>query len=131
MVIYSQAQPGDPEETFRHPTDLNFIVRGIIGPKATIPLMAGAGIPISVAAEMADKRTDYFVSGVFHYQDWFSDKSSYMTKFCFAAIPFKDNGSVRINWEPCIYWNCADDECDKDKAVYDAQLKTLNPQKPK
>jgi hypothetical protein len=71
---------------------------------------------------MADARENYYLFGVFHYQDWFSEGAEYRTKFCFAIIPFREDGKLKVSYEPRLFWNCADDECDVDKAAYDAEV---------
>jgi hypothetical protein len=126
-VVTTARAPTDPEDIFRVTPDYVSKFRGIIGPKTTLPVFGLSGLPAKTIEEMATRRENYFVFGVFHYQDWFSNLSNHLTKFCFAAIPYLEGDKVNVRYEPCLFWNCADDECETDKREYEKEVKRLNP----
>jgi hypothetical protein len=70
--------------------------------------------------------SQFFIAGVVHYRGPFSRSPDYITKFCFAVVPIKESNAVRPTYQPCLYWNCADDDCNADKAAYEAALRKQN-----
>jgi|SRR6516162_3316290 len=71
------------------------------------------GRPISTIEKLAEERSQFFISGVAHYRGPFSRSPEYLTEFCFAVIPIKENNAVRPVYQPCLYWNCAYDDCNR------------------
>ncbi|MGA8898140.1 hypothetical protein, partial [Bradyrhizobium sp.] len=68
-----------------------------------------------------------WISGVIHYRDAFAGTPRHVTKFCYSVIPFKElNGEVRVNFDRCLYWNCADEDCKADRERWDHDLKIAN-----
>lgn len=127
-ILTASQSPSDPGPIFNDPPGDVSIFRSIIGPKTTTNILGLSGLPATTIEKLANGRSNWYLYGVFHYQDWFNDRSHYATKFCFAAIPFIEGDKVRVSYEPCIYWNCADDECETDSREYQRELKKLNPQ---
>jgi hypothetical protein len=130
MTISDRASPGDPEDIFRSPTPLNSKFSGLLGPKAQdIPVGTQSGIPVNSAREMAISRANYYIRGVVHYRDLFKDSIEHVTKFCFAVIPYLEGNELKSGIQRCLYWNCADDECTKDRKRFDAAVIAANPPK--
>lgn len=65
-----------------------------------------------------------FIYGSIHYDDVFS--SQHVSKFCFRidGISIR-NGKVSPLQSICRHWNCTDQYCQKDKAAYETELKTI------
>ena len=119
FVTYTENANSDPEDALLGSEAEGRIFRGIIGPKAATPLGGGGQFTIALPAthmvDLATKRKDFYIYGVIHYRDWFSETSEHITKFCFAGQPVSKNGLVQVGFLPCRYWNCADDDCKTDK----------------
>jgi hypothetical protein len=121
FATYTENADRDPEEVFQSPEADGRRFPGIIGPKAPSSLADSfvAGIPATYVADLATRRKDFYIYGVVHYRDWFSDTSEHITKFCFAGQPVSKNGLVQVGFLPCQYWNCADDDCKTDRAEFE------------
>ncbi len=119
--------PGDPEKICNQEKIVWPFQRIVLAPKGIIPVQ-GVGIPKKYIEEMAKNRSDGYIYGIAYYDDVFSGSKKHITKFCFVVIPVAEpDGTAKIERGLCQYWNCADDECDADKAAYDTALKSLNP----
>jgi hypothetical protein len=139
LTISSQADPSDPEDVFvRTPKSAydapgNFHQRwrgSLLGPKAQMHLLGSqTGLPVTTVSKMAEDRQNYYISGVIHYRDAFVGTPDHVTKFCYAVIPFKEGTETRVNYDRCLYWNCADEDCKADRERYDHDFMAAN--KPK
>jgi hypothetical protein len=136
MTISDSAPPIDPEDVFRRTPkyvygvepSINYRRSGdLLGPRDDFVLVGSeTGLPQSAVAQMADSRTDYYVRGVIHYRDVFRDTPEHITKFCYAAIPYKSGQEVKVRYERCLYWNCADEDCEDDRKRWDHDIAALN-----
>jgi hypothetical protein len=130
ITVADQNSPSDPEEAFQNPSPLVSKFPGLLGPKAQdIPIGSQSGILVKTAEEMAKSRTNYNIRGVVHYRDLFRDSDEHVTKFCFAVIPYLERNELKSGVQRCLYWNCADDECTKDRKRFDAAVIAANPPK--
>jgi hypothetical protein len=63
-----------------------------------------------------------YARGVIHYRDAYPGHAEHVTKYCFW-IRAAEAGN---GWEPepslCSHWNCADEECDRGKEAYEAEV---------
>jgi hypothetical protein len=136
LTISSQAPPSDPEDIFVRTPESAYDAPGIIpqrwggsllGPKAQTHLLGSqTGLPVTTVSKMAEDRQNYYISGVIHYRDAFAGTPGHVTKFCYAVIPFKEGTETRVNYDRCLYWNCADEDCKADRERYDHDLKIAN-----
>jgi hypothetical protein len=68
----------------------------------------------------------YYV--VIRYHDSFEGTKPHITKYCFAINNFQVTpagltSGILPFYTICKHWNCADEECDKDKIAYDEDVK--------
>jgi hypothetical protein len=136
LTISNLNDPKDPEDIFiRTPKSVydepaTFPQRrsgDLIGPKAEIALVGShSGLPYSAVTKMAEERKNWYISGVIHYRDVFRETRPYVTKFCYIAIPYKAGTETRVSYERCLYWNCADEDCKRDRERYDYDFKAIN-----
>jgi hypothetical protein len=75
---------------------------------------------ISLSADFLKRPNNaWFAFGIATYNDIFS-QTSHVTKYCYEILGL--NGSDEApNIAACSHWNCADQECEADKASYDRQ----------
>jgi hypothetical protein len=80
FATYTENADRDPEEVFQSPEADGRRFPGIIGPKAPSSLAGSfvAGIPATYVADLATRRKDFYIYGVVHYRDWFSDTSEHI-----------------------------------------------------
>ena len=139
-----EAGPVDPEELIVEAEKLerdgkpSQLIRTILGPHVS-QTIAGFGIPIEEAKRRIQGGGRWFILGAIHYDDRFSNPAARLSKYCFG-IGFEITASGEINptTSPCPHWNCADEECENDKAAYNAEtanwrmpaLLSLPPSKP-
>jgi hypothetical protein len=136
LTISSRSEPRDPDDIFAQTPKSGYDAPGVIpqrwggsllGPKAKTHLLGSqTGLPVTTVTEMADKRQNYYISGVIHYRDAFAGTPSHITKFCYAVIPFKEGNETRVNYDRCLYWNCADEDCKADRARYEHDFAIVN-----
>jgi hypothetical protein len=136
LTVSSQTAPSDPEDIFVRTPENPYDAPGIIpqrwggsflGPKAQTYLLGSqTGLPATTISKMADDRQNYYISGVIHYRDAFTGTPGHITKFCYAVIPFKEGTETRVNYDRCLYWNCADEDCKADRERWDHDLKIAN-----
>lgn len=113
--------PTDPEDTFQRYSGWS---RALLGPKQSLPSIGGVGRvclgPENTANMWSPERI--YVRGVVHYGDVFPGSPGHITKYCFwiQAVENKNVHEPRVVL--CSYWNCADDECERDKEAYDAEV---------
>ena len=96
-----------------------------VGPQVTIPIgqIGGAGIPLSHIQEIVSGKLLAYVTGAIRYKDRFKETEPHITKFCYRiGVSRDDKGILTPAYGLCRHWNCADDECDGDKARYRAEL---------
>lgn len=79
-----------------------------------------AGLPLSAFKEQVAHHAWYFVWGETRYGDRFSNSQEHISKFCYAIGASINDSSVPA-YEPCRFWNCADEDCDTDEAKYQAE----------
>jgi hypothetical protein len=74
------------------------------------------------SVQFNSSRKYYF--GEIRYNDVLPRTSGHVTKYCYAvnAITGDDKGDVPI-MGLCRHWNCADDECKRDKEAFDAEMR--------
>jgi hypothetical protein len=118
--------PVDPEfyyQMLRLNTGLSHLQRTIIGPKAAVRVVGGAGLPTTFEQKHPDTWHDYWIGSI-HYRDVFQDSSSpdHVTKFCYS---FYGPRNAQPNISPCGHWNCTDDECAADITDYEAEMADL------
>jgi len=136
LTISSRSTPTDPGDAFARTPKNGYDVPELIhqrwqgsflGPKAQMHLLGSqTELPVTVVSKMAADRENYYISGVIHYRDAFSNTPSHVTKFCYALIPFKEGTETRVNYQRCLYWNCADEDCKADRERYDHDLIVAN-----
>ncbi len=81
---------------------------------------------------MAKARLNFFIYGIARYRDQFSNSTERVTKFCFVVTPFVRNGIADPqNHLPCHHWNCGDEDCERDKKNYGADLRAVLKDNPK
>jgi hypothetical protein len=137
VTISDRATPLDPEEAFVTtpkyvygvpPSLIQRRSGDLLGPHDEFVLIGSeTGVPAGSIAKMAEARENYYVRGVIHYRDVFKETVEHITKFCFAAIPYKSGQETKVSVQRCLYWNCADDDCKDDRERYDHDLSVLNP----
>lgn len=127
ITIADRTSANDPEEAFQNPPRWVSKFPALLGPKAQdIPVGTQSGLPLNSLEEMAKSRTNYYIRGAVHYRDLFRDSVEHITKFCFAVIPYIDNNQLKAGIQRCLYWNCADNECKKDRQRFDAAVRSAN-----
>lgn len=119
--------PQDPEDAFlskMRPSST--FTRIPLGAKASTPV-GGFGFLSDYIDKMAKNRADGYVYGVIWYDDVFLRSEQHKSKFCFVVQPVKkgDNPTT-ISYGLCRYWNCTDDECDKQKEDYDSEVRAIS-----
>lgn len=138
LTISDRGLPTDPEDVFIQTPKSGYdapnrLVQrwsgSFVAPKAQITLLGSwSGLPEISVAQMAEKRENYYIRGVIHYRDAFAGTPEHITKFCYAVIPYKSGTETRVNYDRCLYWNCADEDCKEDSERYDHDLKAINSQ---
>jgi hypothetical protein len=136
LTISGLVAPSDPEEVFIRTPKSAYDAPGtipqrwpgsLLGPKAQAHLLGSqTGMPAITISKMADDRQNYYISGVIHYRDAFAGTPEHITKFFYAIIPFKEGTETRVNYDRCLYWNCADEDCKTDRERWDHDLKIAN-----
>jgi hypothetical protein len=116
----------DPEEIYRQKKkDFPAFTRVPLGAKSSTPI-GGIGIPAKYIDDMAKGRADGYVYGMIWYDDVFLRSERHKSKFCFVVQPVKSGDDpTRVTYGLCQYWNCTDDECDKHKSDYDAEIEAI------
>jgi hypothetical protein len=122
-----EAGPVDPEkylveaEGLERQSKPSGIIRTILGPHVS-QAIAGFGVPLEETKRRVQDGGRWFIVGAIHYDDRFSNSSTKLSKYCFA-IGFGTNasGDLSPTYSPCPHWNCADEECENDKAAYDTE----------
>jgi hypothetical protein len=117
----------DPELAYQNPPNAVTRWRVSLPPHFNGSLPWGqAGIPMSAFRQtVVQGRMPYFIFGAAHYWDRFTDSKEHITKFCFAIAVLMSDESVP-SYEPCVYWNCADDDCEADDQEYKQELRKRN-----
>jgi hypothetical protein len=121
--------PNDPEqdliesEAREREGKPSYIVRTILGPHVS-QTIAGFGVPIEETKRHIQEGGRWFLLGAIHYEDRFANSSTRLSKYCFAiGFETTPSGEINPNISSCAHWNCADDECESDKAAYNAETK--------
>jgi len=99
-----------------------------IGPRDEVPVGSAMIIQLHID-QMASGDNSPFYYGAIRYFDFPDRKTSHVTEFCYDlvnALYIGKEGKVPIA-APCKYWNCNDQECDRDKKQYEADVKALPP----
>lgn len=121
----------DPEEKFEHPlpNGLPQHWHVTLGPhsNASLPFGTEIGLPFSVIDKMAKQRSTCALIGVVHYRDSFAFSTEHITKFCYSIGAVTRGNSSVPTYSQCVYWNCADADCDRDKERYQTEFRKLNP----
>lgn len=126
--------PLDPERFFDDGMDeLQKIIIGpqkyILGPKVALPAITP---PFEITAEkfqlVRNRTYGHYYYGAIRYHDSFDGTKTHITKYCFNINNSQMNpAGVTTGMLPfytiCKHWNCADEECDKDKLAYDEDAK--------
>ena len=118
--------PKDPEDVYKQKRDdFPAFTRIPLGARAAT-FVARYGIPAQTIDAMANNRSDGYISGVVWYDDVFLRSDHHKSKFCFVVQPVKKGDTpTTVSYGLCQYWNCADDECDKHKREYDAEVASI------
>jgi len=113
--------PTDPEDTYR-----KFVgwTASLLGPKQNLPTTAETG---RVCLTSEDRGSMWaheriYVRGVIQYRDIFPASPEHVTKYCFWIQAEDNKGTYEPRPVLCSHWNCADDECERDKEAYEAEL---------
>jgi len=121
------AGPLDPEEHLIREESLEqqgeqaTITHTIVGPHVS-QAITGFGIPIREAKRWMQEDARWFILGAIHYDDRFSNASNRLSKYCFSiGFEITASGELEPTTNPCLHWNCADEECKDDKAAYNAE----------
>jgi hypothetical protein len=137
MPVKGQFDPAfDGMSSSPDPADLNAPgVKSRIGPKDQVSIgLSGKadgttdgdlGIPNGDADWIASGFQRAYYSGIIKYHDAFKGTPEHVTKFCFvikASRVSKDAEAVPYNAGLCPHWNCADEECDSDRADFYREL---------
>jgi hypothetical protein len=97
-------------------------LRAVLGPKQKIPIQKQVIRFNSLLPGSVGYTGPWFVYGMIRYHDIFEHTSLHTTKYCFAVRATHDvNGKNAITYDLCPHWNCADDECIKDKEDRDSE----------
>jgi hypothetical protein len=110
-------EPGDPDEHLSLMPKPG-VGHAPLGPHVELPVsvIPGLNIGINLLRAIAAKQELYYISGVFHYDDIFPGSPPHETKFCYQLIAVTPvNGGIRPEYRLCQHWNCADDECVRDR----------------
>jgi hypothetical protein len=124
--------PPDPDDIF---IDNSLFTRltglqkfhAIVGPKQPLKLPQSSRPNFAVWAQNGKVAGDFippkgwgYFFGEIIYNDVFPKTKNHITKYCFkiTGIGGKE-GPLLI--DPCVHWNCADDECQSDKERYEAE----------
>jgi hypothetical protein len=136
LAVFGQDSPGDPEDIFVNtpkyiygspPATIQRRSGDLLGPHEDfILLTSNVGLPAFAIASMAEKRQHFYFSGVIHYRDVFRDTRDHITKYCYAAVPYKDGIEIKVGIQRCLYWNCADEDCKDDRTRFDHDIAVLN-----
>jgi hypothetical protein len=119
--------PRDPEDAYREQGKVFPAFRRIpLAAHSSIPV-GGEGPTIKWVDQMAQNRSDGYVSGVIWYNDVFLRSERHVSKFCFIIQPVKSGDQpTRITYGICSYWNCMGrDECAEQKKEYDDELQAI------
>lgn len=123
--------PPDPAELKTGDENLPMVSDYFIGPHGKIGIDA-ISLHNKTMEEMANARLNFFIYGIIHYRDQFSNSIERVTKFCFVVTPFVRNGVADPqNRLPCHHWNCGDEDCERDKKNYEADLRAVLKENPK
>jgi hypothetical protein len=63
-----------------------------------------------------------YARGVIHYRDRYPGTPEHITKYCFWIRAIEDAGGWKPEPALCSHWNCADEECERDKDAYTAEV---------
>lgn len=75
---------------------------------------------------MAEDRSFCFISGAIHYRDYFTSSEEHISKFCYAIGAIRQDNGLHPTSSQCIYWNCADKDCERDSQRYERAGKVPN-----
>jgi len=127
--------PIDPDEIFHHPEHMIEINHTILGPRDDIPTLPEFAIDAKRFQDILGGRIGRFYFGVIHYRDTFSDEGR-VTMYCYTLNNLVDDkdglelsgpivtGAIKARpfVNLCSHWNCADNECAKDRQSYDDEI---------
>jgi hypothetical protein len=113
--------PGDPQHFYAIGSGKT--IHSILGPHAKREF-GGAGVTENFIEASASSGTlRWYVFGVIHYEDIFPQTQPHITKYCYQIEGTKSvTGEIRPVPSFCEHWNCADDECDRDRREYEEEL---------
>jgi hypothetical protein len=119
IVLTTYGNPEDPEESFRNPRPPTWVARITLPPHFNGPLHFGQnGIPVNSFKQQVEQHKWWFIYGTAHYFDRFESSKEHITKFCYGVGAWIDDKN-EPGYEPCLFWNCADDDCEADKLNYE------------
>ncbi|AUC97738.1 hypothetical protein CWS35_28440 [Bradyrhizobium sp. SK17] len=115
--------PDDPGELKKQSSEAYpTVTNHFIGPHGKVAVDA-ISLITKTLEEMADNRADFFVYGIARYNDQFAETTERLTKFCFVVRPYKEKSGLTLqNRGLCHHWNCGDEDCQRDKRGYQAEL---------
>jgi hypothetical protein len=115
------AEPNDPDELFVRGGNP---VRTLIGPNTSAKIANTTNqklaIPNGNMGWIAGGHSAGYVLGSIHYFDRFEKTKEHITEYCFRIAANGDGGAdtTTVNYDPCQFWNCLDEECEADKEAY-------------
>lgn len=82
--------------------------------------------------DMIQERRDFYIFGFVGYRDQFVGTPERITKYCYVVHPFKHEGGLSdVQYQTtCHHWNCGDQDCERDKQNYYAELQAIKLRNP-
>ena len=113
--------PTDPDAEFKR---FSGWAGALLGPKQNLP-DTPANDRVCLTKDdsvyiFAPERT--YARGVIHYRDRYPGTPEHITKYCFWIRAIEDGGGWKPEPALCSHWNCADEECERDKDAYTAEV---------
>ncbi len=112
------AFPPDPENLF---AQKNAVRRFVLGAHEKFILGQVQFIEQQIVGGLKERGLPAYLYGEIRYKDTITEKQ-HITKYCYQIGGDAKTTPFTPYIAPCVYWNCADDECTDDKRRYDEEL---------
>jgi hypothetical protein len=124
--VRSPGVPNDPENARGILKNGGISLHALIGPHVRYPITS-FGLPAAKGASdgidaILTRKSRAFTYGAIHYHDIFEGTREHVTKYCYGIGAEETKDGVMPRPYPCSHWNCADDECLRDKRSYDDEV---------